>query len=84
MAEYTGIKEDNIVIEEARWYNRKTNPDTGTGITLNQGASNAMGIPEFYSINGRVGIKKGHIYRIQGNERTLVGIIDDVGIIELK
>lgn len=58
MAEYTGIKEDNIVIEEARWYNRKTNPDTGTGITLNQGASNAMGIPEFYSINGRVGIKK--------------------------
>ena len=79
----TGISEENIVTEPAQWYNRTTNPDTGTGITLNQGSSNAMGIPEFYAGKGRVGIANGHIYKVEGDIRTLVGTIDEDGFIYL-
>ena len=64
-------------------YNRPTNPDTGTGITLNQGSSNAMGIPEFYAGKGKVDINNGHIYRVEGNTRTLVGIIKKNGKIKI-
>ena len=83
LSRLTGISKDNIVTEQAQWYNRITNPDTGTGITLNQGSSNAMGIPEFYASKGRVGISNGHIYKVEGDVRTLVGTIDEDGFIYL-
>ena len=83
LSSLTGISEENIVTEQAKWYNRTTNPDTGTGITLNQGSSNAMGIPEFYAGKGRIGIANGHIYRVEDNIRKLVGVIDEDGYIEL-
>ena len=79
----SGVSEDNIIQEEARFYNRRTNPDTGTGITLNQGNANSFGIPEFSTVNGRVGIKNGNIFRIEGKNRIPVGVIDEVGEIEL-
>ena len=68
---------------QLKCYNRPTNSDTGTGITLNQGSSNAMGIPEFYAGKGRVGIANGHIYKVEGDVRTLVGTIDEDGFIYL-
>ena len=83
LSRLTGISEENIITEQAKWYNRTTNPDTGTGITLNQGSSNEMGIPEFYANQGRVNIKNGNIYRVEGKERTLVGTINKKGIIKL-
>lgn len=85
LAEHSGIARENIVTEEARWYNRTNNPDTGTGITLNQGQNGTQqfGIPEFYAKNRRVGIANGNIYRVEGNTRVLVGTIDEFGLIEL-
>ena len=83
LSDLSGINEENIVTEQAMSYNRITNPDTGTGITLNQGNSNAMGIPEFYAGHGRVDIGNGHIYRVEEDKRTLVAIIDEHGDIFL-
>ncbi len=42
-----------------------------------------MGIPEFYAGKGRVGIANGHIYKVEGDIRTLVGTIDEDGFIYL-
>jgi len=83
LSKLTGVSTDNIVTEEARFYNRATNPDTGTGITLNQGNSNAMGIPEFFANKGRVGIMNGRIYKIEGDKRILVAKIGRTGKIKL-
>ena len=85
LSEITGIEQKNIITEEARYYNRITNPDTGTGITLNQDSNHSMGLPEFYTVNGsRANIKNGHIYRVEGTNRMLVGIIDETGEIILN
>ena len=82
LSEITGIHINNIVTEEACHYNRVSNPDTGTGITLNQANSKAFGVPEFFANQGRVGIKNGAIYRIDGNERKLVATIGRTGKIK--
>lgn len=83
LSKITGISSENIVTEEAKYYNKVTNPDTGTGITLNQGNNNAMGIPEFFANQGRVGIKNGRIYKIEGNKRILVANISRTGKVKL-
>lgn len=83
LSRITGISSDNIVTEEAKYYNRVTNPDTGTGITLNQGDSTTMGLPEFFANKGRVGIQNGQIFRIEGKDKKLVGLIDEDGLIQL-
>ncbi|WP_458457855.1 pre-toxin TG domain-containing protein [Pseudobutyrivibrio sp.] len=84
LSKITGVDEQNIVTEEARFYNRISNPDMGAGITLDQGSSTAIGRPEFYAIGGRPEVKNGCIYKIDGNEKILVGTIDRRGIIALN
>ena len=44
-----------------------------------------MGLPEISTVNGsRANIKNGHIYRVEGTNRTLVGMIDETGEIILN
>lgn len=75
----SGIPKANIVTEEARFYNRPNNPDTGNGFTLNQSDSSSFGIPEFFVKGGRVNVNSGAIYMIaDGNRVKVADIINGV------
>lgn len=76
----SGVPKERIVVEEARFYNKPTNPDVGNGFTLNQGNSKAFGLPEFYVYNGKaVKVYDGAIYKISGGQKIKVAIIDIAG-----
>ena len=97
----------DITIENPSSYNRpfpgqapagytstEFNPDTGTGITLNQGTSGSLGVPEFNVANpsslsngsipapyegARMPIVNGTIYQVVGNQKVPVMTIGPTG-----
>ncbi len=80
-SQLSGIPKENMYIEDPKYYNVPNNPYTGTGITLNQGNSSKLGGVEFYGMDGRSDIKDGAIYKISGDKKILVAIIDSKGIV---
>jgi len=83
LSETSGMKEEYITTENAVDANYSWNPDRGHGLTLNQGDSNALGIPEFTTNNKLVGVCNGNIYRVEDTKLVLVGTIDEDGYISL-
>lgn len=81
LSEASGMKDEYITTENAVDANYSWNPDRGHGLTLNQGDSNSLGVPEFSTNNELVGIRNGKIYRVDGNGITTIGTIDSNGYI---
>lgn len=83
LAKLTNIKPEYITIDNPSFANKISNPDTGTGFTLNQGSKNAFGLPEFVVKDGPANVANGYIYRYEGKTRTLIGEVGIKGNIHL-
>lgn len=83
LSRYSGIDKNSIIVENPKDFNTITNPDLGCGITLNQGSSNSLGIPEFYVKNGSANINNGKVYKVEKGIAKLIGVIKADGKLSL-